>query len=433
MQPPDTDSHTPIAPLPTHGPLAAVMWGCFLGCSWTWVIGMFFPVMLVRDYGLWGWVAFALPNVLGAAAMGYVLKDRAASLRITETHRTACRWFGWITVAYQAYLIGALAGPFGLTAAGVLTLGFFLIGRADSVRDTWIALATFAVSLGLFGYAQTTGRLWTRLDPDTFTGRLGETEFWLFIPAAVFGFLLCPYLDLTFHRARQATTPGTGKAAFTLGFCGVFFSMIIFSLAYAGAFQDVTAHIGYEIAPLLWPVLLVQLVVQGAFTSAVHIRSLTPAPGVTSGATSGVTSGNGSGGGGNAGGGNKRSEFVLFIVVILGVMLGLGALLMDRLTILWPDGFIITSSTELIYRLFLLLYGTVLPGYVFLCVIPTYRQVSHKAKMGVFAVAAALSYPLACGAFIAGYSWWVLAILGVMVVARIATELMPADRAVSRS
>lgn len=407
------------APPPTHGPLAAIMWGLFLGCSWTWVIGMFFPVLLLRDYGLWGWVAFATPNVLGAAAMGYVLKDRAASLRITEKHRTACRWFGWITVAYQAYLIGALAGPFGLTAAGVLTLAILLIGRADSQRDTWIALATFAVSLGLFAYAQTTGRLWSKLDPAAFTGQLNDTDFLLFIPAAVFGFLLCPYLDLTFHRARQATTPGTGKAAFTLGFCGVFFSMIVFSLAYAGAFENVTTHIGFDIAPKLWPVLLVQLVVQGAFTTAVHIRSLTPGmtPGMATGASSEVTSGTGAEG--------KRAEFVLFIVLIIAVSLGLAALLMDRLPILWPEGYIITSATELLYRGFLLLYGTVLPGYVFLCIIPTYRQVSHKAKIGVFAAAAALSYPLACAAFIAGRSYAVLAILVVMVVARIAIEMLP--------
>ena len=409
------------SPPPTHGPLAAVMWGCFLGCSWTWVIGMFFPVLLVRDYGLWGWVAFATPNVLGAAAMGYVLKDRAASLRITEKHRNACRWFGWITVAYQAYLIGALAGPFGLTAVGVLTLAVLLVGRADSQRDTWTALVTFAVSLGLFGYALTTDRLWMGWNPKSYMDILEEPRFWLFVPAAVFGFLLCPYLDLTFHRARQATTPGTGKAAFTLGFCGVFFSMIVFSLAYAGAFENVTAHIGLDIAPLLWPVLLIQLVVQGAFTAAVHIRSLTPRVTSVEGAKTGANPGGGDGGG-------KRAEFVLFVVVIIAVSLGLGALLMDRLPVVWPDGFIVTNVTELIYRLFLLLYGTVLPGYVFLCMIPTYRQVSHKGKIGVFAVAATLSYLLACGAFIAGYSWWVLAILVVMMVARIAIELLPGER-----
>lgn len=400
----DTNHSSLFSTAPTHGPLAAIMWGLFLGCSWTWVIGMFFPILLVRDYGVWGWVAFATPNVLGAAAMGYVLRDREASLRLVEKHRTACRWFGWITVAYHAYLIGALTGPLGLTIAGLLTMTILLVGRADSVRDTWTALLVFAVSLGLFGYAHLSGHLWQGLIPKSFTDDLSNIDLLLFIPAAVFGFLLCPYLDLTFHRARQATTPGTGRAAFTLGFGGVFFSMILFSLAYSRAFENVTTHIGFDLAPVLWPVLLVQLIVQGSFTTAVHIRSLTASDHT----------------------GSKRTEFTLFIAIFLGLTLGLCALLMDRRPGIWAEGLMVTSATELLYRLFLLLYGTVLPAYVFLCMIPTYRQVSHIGKMSVFAVAATLSYPLACGAFIAGRPYWVLAILAVIVIARIAIEMLPA-------
>ena len=56
----------------TRGPVAALLWGVFLGCSWTWIIGMVFPALLLRDYGLYGWFVFATPNVLGAAAMGLV-------------------------------------------------------------------------------------------------------------------------------------------------------------------------------------------------------------------------------------------------------------------------------------------------------------------------------------------------------------------------
>ncbi len=383
-----------------RGPLAAIMWALFLGCSWTWVIGMYFPVLLLRDYGLWGWVAFAVPNVLGAAAMGWVLKNAEASRRLVERHGPACRWFGLVTVAYQAYLIGALAGPMGLTVAGVLALMVLVAGRADNLRDTYTALLIFAVSIGLFIYAQTTGDLWTHLDAATFIPRLTTLDLYFFAPAAIFGFALCPYLDLTFHRARQSTTPGTGKAAFTVGFCGVFFSMIVFSLGYAGALANATGHIGLDLARLLWPVLLVQLVVQGAFTAAVHIRSLTVKV-------------------------SGRAEFGLFITLALGLMLGLGALLMDGEPGPWVKWDFVTSITELIYRLFLLLYGTVFPAYVFLCMIPTYRQVSHKAKICVFAVAATLSYPLACVAFIANRSMWVLAIFAVIVAARCVIELLP--------
>ncbi len=383
-----------------RGPLAAIMWALFLGCSWTWVIGMFLPVLLVRDYGVWGWVAFAVPNVLGAAAMGWVLKDPGVSRGLVERHRTACRWFGLMTVAYQAYLIGALTGPIGLTAFGVIVLAILVAGRADHLRDTFAALIVFALSLGLLGYAQSTGNLWTHLDPSAFAGRLSNTDLLLFIPAAAFGFALCPYLDLTFHRARQSTQPGTGKAAFTIGFGVVFFSMIVFSLGYAGALENVNGHIGFDLAPKLWTVLLIQLIVQGGFTTAVHIRSLTVK-------------------------GGRRTEFGLVIAVALGLMLGLGALLMDGEPGPWMQWTFVTSVTELGYRGFLLLYGTVFPAYVLLCMTTTYRQVSHKAKMCVFAVAATLSYPLACAAFIANRSWWAVPIFAVMVIARIVIELLP--------
>ena len=50
-------------------------WAVFLAMSWTWCIGMFLPVLLLRDLGLGGFLVFAIPNILGAAAMGWLLRD----------------------------------------------------------------------------------------------------------------------------------------------------------------------------------------------------------------------------------------------------------------------------------------------------------------------------------------------------------------------
>ncbi len=395
----ETMNDAPL-PAPMRGGMAALMWAVFLGCSWTWVIGMYFPVLLVRDYGLWGWIVFAVPNVLGAAAMGFVLKDPEASRRLVEKHLTACRWFGLVTVAYQAYLVGAFAGPVGLVIAGLVAVGILLLGKTHTIRDTFSAAIVFAISLGLFAYAQSTGNLWKDLSAVEFTGRLTPMHLLMFVPAAVFGFALCPYLDLTFHRARQATDAKTGRIAFAVGFGIFFFSMIIFSLAYAGAFENVTAIKGIEYAPKLWPVLLSQLVVQGGFTAAVHLRSLRSPE-------------------------NRRAEFGLFVAVFLGLILGLGALLMDREPGPWRDWTFVTSVTELGYRGFLLLYGTVFPAYVLICMTPTYRQVSHKSRILLFAIVAALSYPLACTAFIANRAGWVLLILVIIVIGRVVVEWLP--------
>ena len=59
---------------PTHttGLSTTLGWSCYLGSSWTWVIGMVWPVIIVRDYGVWGWAAFAVPNVLGVTATWYL-------------------------------------------------------------------------------------------------------------------------------------------------------------------------------------------------------------------------------------------------------------------------------------------------------------------------------------------------------------------------
>src|SRR6476661_4754696 len=64
-------------------------WAAYLGMSWTWCIGMFLPVLLVRDYGFWGWLVFAVPNVVGAAAMGWVMNSRHRSQRVIDSHRLA--------------------------------------------------------------------------------------------------------------------------------------------------------------------------------------------------------------------------------------------------------------------------------------------------------------------------------------------------------
>src|ERR1043165_610938 len=77
-------------------------WAAYLACSWTWCIGMFLPVLLVRDYGIWGFVVFAVPNVVGAAAMGWVLRD-GASERIVARHLRALRYFSIVTIVFQIH------------------------------------------------------------------------------------------------------------------------------------------------------------------------------------------------------------------------------------------------------------------------------------------------------------------------------------------
>ena len=70
---------------------------------------MFLPVLLTRDYGLAGWIVFALPNCFGAAAMAWFLARPGASERIVTEHRTATLAFSAVTLAFHAFFLAWLA------------------------------------------------------------------------------------------------------------------------------------------------------------------------------------------------------------------------------------------------------------------------------------------------------------------------------------
>src|ERR1051325_2490171 len=85
--------------------LKSLLWAFFLACSWTWCIGMFLPVLLVRNWGIGAWFVFAIPNVIGAAAMGFVMRSRQQSEDILINHRMAVAVFSLITIAFHIYFV----------------------------------------------------------------------------------------------------------------------------------------------------------------------------------------------------------------------------------------------------------------------------------------------------------------------------------------
>src|SRR5215217_5563964 len=88
---------------PTRGrPGSWLGWAIYLGMSWTWCIGMFLPVLLTRDFGGFSWFVFAAPNVVGAAAMGWVLKDGTSEV-ISDAHRYALMMFSLVTTTFQVF------------------------------------------------------------------------------------------------------------------------------------------------------------------------------------------------------------------------------------------------------------------------------------------------------------------------------------------
>lgn len=336
-------------------------WGAFLGCSWTWCIGMFLPVILVRELGLWGWWVFAIPNVVGAGAMGWVLHRPGQSERMVAQHADAGAAFSVITVLFHVLflawvicsLIGAAPTWIAVTAlAGVMAI--VVTARTSAVL--WLSAAVWLFSVGVFAFF--------------FAGRPSfpaAAEFspanalWL-SPVCVFGFALCPYLDLTFHQARQANDPAQSRWAFSLGFGGCFFLMIIFTLWYSALLTPV----GRRLSPSAAWLLASHLLVQTAFTLVVHgaaVRKLC------------------------------RNELTRGrIGLAIGVVAGL--LTLAAGPVLHQGGAMRWSAWEMSYRLFLGFYGLVFPAYVWLFIVPgsggdvTPRPAGLVFYLAVLAVAA---------------------------------------------
>jgi len=411
---PVTDTAYPYQPEPgeplTRGAGAAVLWGAFLGSSWTWVIGMVLPALLLRDYGLLGWIAFAVPNVLGATAMGAVLYRPAWSVAIVRKHAAACQQFSVITVAYHLFVVAWLFGRlFGLAAVPMLVVAIALcatIGFRNRRSAMLIVAAVVTLlSWGCFSWATQGPGAWALTQwawPAEGVNRLTTFDLWMFVPCALTGFALCPYLDLTFHRARINTSPGTGVAAFAFGFCVVFCLMIVFSICYGGQLLPFVA--GESDAELagFWLVLLgLHLSLQAGFTITVHVRELI----------------------------EDASANRPWLVAAGGVAILLG--LLARLSTL-PASPITGGLTwgEAGYRGFLLFYGTIFPAYVWLVMIPTRGRLTPRARSirrSLFAGSCGLTYVLGWLAFVMGHSRAIPAIFGVLLVARVVVELLPRE------
>jgi uncharacterized membrane protein YiaA len=366
-------------------------WAIFLGVSWTWCIGMFLPVLLVREYGVWGWIVFAIPNVIGAAAMGWVLRDADASRRIVEAHAPACSAFSIVTIAFHIFFIGWLNTLFAGFAplALVVAAAIYLFGMTRSAADTLMALVVLIVSLTCAGLY---GRFDVRLEQlhDFNPALLG------LIPVSIFGFLFCPYLDLTFHRARQATSPAGGRIAFTIGFGICFFLMIIFTLIYARdpSFNELFRGFGMRAPKIFWPtVIAIHMIVQIGFTLAVHARSL-----VERARTDGNLS-------------LRWNTAAFLIAALLGYLTA---------TDLRYRALAALHTGELIYRCFMGFYGLVFPAYVWICMIPfsTSRRPDRRSLV-VFASAVTLASPFFALGFIGQRMFWLIPGLLIVLAAKI--------------
>jgi hypothetical protein len=191
--------------------------------------------------------------------------------------------FSAVTVAYQCFFAGWASHEFFVrqgamttvvsTGApiGMLVLGMWLALRRDRAWLTMGALAC-AAAWAAIGWSLATGDAGPSSAAPSESIALSRAALvpldrltWA-VPTIAFGFLLCPYLDLTFHRAVQnAPQPRVAFATF-----GATFALMLLGVAMLYSADSGT--------PEVTPALAVMWAVQLTFTTGAHIRELLKAP-----------------------------------------------------------------------------------------------------------------------------------------------------------
>lgn len=375
---------------PTSNPnstRAALLWSVFLAASWTWCIGMFLPVLMVRDYGALGFLVFAIPNCIGAAAVGWLARP---SPEWAARHAGALRAFSFVTMAFQAYFAGWMLSGFGPSTAMALAPMLLLvtIAAAWPSRDASariIALGVYALSIIVLLRLQLGGGLnWTAplLAGDDPTRTL-LTGLLPIAPVVVFGFLACPWMDLTLLRARFATQGAQRRLAFTLGYLVLFPAMILLTFAS----RDIASLWGAYASLALATALALHVSAQLGLTIGLHGREVVP---------------------------QQAGSFpIRRLVMVLAILGAFGALGVAAPSM--PDRFDL-SAGELAYRVFISFYGLVFPAYAWLCMVPTRdgRDGPTRKKVRVWSFAVGVAIPL----YFVGYIQQVelLLIPGLLIV-----------------
>lgn len=358
-----------------------VLWALYLACSWTWCIGMFLPALLLRDSGVMGYVVFFLPNVIGAGAMGFALRSPEAAAAIIRNHRAMAKLFSIVTLAFHVFWFAWIAS---------------FIRKAFPIDDTWLMVAAatgvaWAITSGRIVRAGAAPRaaaaLWivglatliaALAMPDALTpttAAMIETPthptaaMWL-MPVSVFGFVLCPYLDLTFLLARERTQGVTGgRIAFGLGFWLFFPVMIAFTAVYAGPLIAVLeGRAPAQVAPWAGAAVIFHMIAQWVFTVRVHSDRLIelgkPVPGEPESS------------------GFWHDPYTLPIALAACIGSGLLGVVAAGL-----PGHAGMSAGEIFYRGFLGAYGLLFPVYVWARMVPRRRPPAHAAWIGACVLA----------------------------------------------
>lgn len=343
---------------------------------------MFLPILLIRDFGSAAWWVFAVPNVIGAAAMGFVLARQNHSQSLVAAHRPAMQVFSLITIIFHCIFFFLVIFPVVQVANSrlaylplgiAIAAGLFTRGWGSLVVTV---LTTICVVIAWFTQISVPAQTTQPLFP--------VAQLAYLAPVCTFGFLLCPYLDLTFHEARQATTPHAARWAFGLGFGVIFLAAICFTPFYGSIFA--AGALRPEPLGLATLLIAMHLATQSIFTISVH-------------ATTAL---------------RRRADDTITLLIVLGL-----AILLSGLQMTFPVGDPPNPGPDRMvwYRMFMSAYGLLFPAYVWLCMIPRGGGPSRRPTarhLVVFAVACAAATPFYWLGFMEGR--WIMLAPGLAII-----------------
>lgn len=367
---------------------STIAWSSYLACSWTWCIGMFLPALLIRNYGNLVWLVFAIPNILGAAAMPYILKNPEKSAQLIERHKIMCLTFSAITILFQIYFLGwisTLIPPLAILIFATLLILIYIL--TPEKKQPFTALIIWMFSIFVFIFMIQNTNLINLSAPD-FLFNSPNSIIYL-IPASFFGFLLCPYLDLTFHKVIKSNTTFDSKIIFTLGFGFMFLLMIMLTFYYAKPVVDfMNNSTSYQnIKPYLFLV-IAHMILQAGFTILVHTKCLISEfkP-------------------------NNKYKIIFAALSIICFIL--------PYFLSGNNVFLNMSIKEIMYHFFMSFYGVIAPSYILYYMIPLGGKYnpSNKNHTFIFLTSVALALIFFGLAFL-GVKWNLLwcATVGVMIV-----------------
>lgn len=364
-------------------------WSAYLCCSWMWCIGMFYPVLLYRDFGIASWFIFTIPNVIGATLVPWFIKDVNSSKKFIIIHSFACQFFSFVTILFNVYFLLWTFVSFKLSFSLLLLtiLLFFLLLIISRNHILPVTLITFFISLCalliIFVFADKTGLTIVREE------NYGLVEALGLVPVFLIGFFFCPYLDLTFHRVIRESRKSQTKLIYVIGFLIFFLGFLILNVKYF----PIIYHTLLGNNPIQNGVFLVvcsYIIIQCSFTSIAHLNELLKqtAP---------------------------RFAWILFvcflIIVTVYAVIANGTLNLIGKPI---------NSHEIFYIGFLAIYGLFAPLYVWLFIVIKFgksqKYVMNYKRWLIWLIAILLSIPFYILGFYGNLKWVTYALpIGVLL------------------